>query len=157
MSRSWREDDNEIAFLIEERGPNQEYLLFCSVCDKQLSAITKFCKGCGSMIGGIMPPDYEIPLPPNNNSGQGVGLTCFGVLLTIGAILGLVYFINFVSNPFFHFVFGGCGRNVWGWWHPSCTNCEVLSVIIVIAPIALIIGVIAGVSGISRIKNSSIR
>jgi len=78
---------------------------------------------------------------------SGVGLTIFGILLTIGGISGLVYANNAINRPFFRFTFGGC-HDRW------CTRCDDLTMIIIVSAITIILGVIIGVYGAFQMKNN---
>ena len=98
-------------------------------------------------------PKKDTPPAISNKSAKGVGLTCFGVLLTIGGTIGLARFINHPFHVFssHSFQFGGCGR---GGGPFPCNHCEELTVILAVSVIALIIGVVAGIRGIVQIKDS---
>jgi len=130
--------------------------MFCTNCGKEAEEKNSFCGSCGTKMGAVpndAPPKQPISLttPINHtqtSASKGTGALIFGAILSIGGIIGLIYFVNVVSNPWFTFVFGGCR-------HWSCSECEVLSVVIVLSIIALIIGIISGVRGISKMKNNN--
>lgn len=79
------------------------------------------------------------------NSYRSVVSTCIGILFLFGAIMGFIYFLNIVSNPWYTFEFGGCGSR-------NCNECEVLSVVFVGSIVTFIVGAILGTHGVIGLK-----
>ena len=127
--------------------------MFCTNCGKEVDTKNTFCGSCGAKTGTVpndVPP-ISLTAPTSHTqtpTSNGTGALILGAILSIGGIIGLIYFVNVVSNPWFTFVFGGCRQ-----W--SCSVCEVLSVVIMVSIPALITGIIIGVAGISEMKNSN--
>ena len=78
----------------------------------------------------------------------GIMSVSIGLLFTIGAIVGLISFVNAINDPWHRFTFGGCS------WR-GCDRCSGLTALLVISIVALIIGVFAGVRGFVKILNDS--
>jgi len=84
-----------------------------------------------------------------NNQASGVPPAIIGVILTIGGIIGLVSFVNYITDYFFEFGFGGCNIP----FHFNCL-CGAMSIVIVLSVIALLAGVTLGIYGLSKISKS---
>ena len=129
--------------------------IYCSQCGNELHTSMRFCGSCGGAINRKNTPHYpKTTSSDTQRSGDGVVQTSIGVILTIGGIIGIRYFQNFINDPLFRmfyggFVFGGCNQPFF-----TCTECERLTWIIVGSVFALCVGVIFFVHGMKELREN---
>ena len=102
---------------------------FCQKCGTQLSTGAGFCSGCGSSVGGVMPPPPVFSSPPaSKTSSNGFSIA--------GIICGAIAFL------FFPIVLGPVGLVLGAVGKSKGEDKAVLALIV--SGLGLVIGMILG-------------